>query len=295
MFGFITKGLEKIYATLSTKLRSLFTAKPDAQTLKAIETLLLEADTGMATTQLIMQRLNEAWSRGALTEGSQLHTALKDELLRLCSKQYNNQNVNVYLLVGINGSGKTTTAAKLAHYLHQQHKKVLLVAADTFRAAAVEQLQTWATRVQAPILVGAQGQDPAAVVFQGCQTYKDDNFDTLIIDTAGRLQTKVNLMKELEKIGKVIQRQLPDARVQTLLTIDAMLGQNSREQARLFHESTKLDGIILTKIDGTGKGGIIFSIQHELNIPVAYLSYGEQVEQFALFEPEKFVTTLLEL
>ena len=170
---------------------------------------------------------------------------------------------------------------------------MLLVAADNFRAAAPEQLKQWAERTHASIITGKEGQDPSSVVFAGCEQFKMQNFDTLIIDTAGRLQTKINLMKELEKIRKVIGRQLPNHSICTLLTIDSMLGQNSFEQATLFNESTQLDGIVLTKMDGTGKGGIVFAITQQLGIPVAYIAYGEQPEQLKVFNHQEYVQELL--
>jgi fused signal recognition particle receptor len=195
--------------------------------------------------------------------------------------------------VGINGSGKTTFAAKLANAYVTQGKKTLLVAADTFRAAAVEQLTTWATRTNTPIVTGNPGQDPASVIFQGCQQFNLHHYDALIIDTAGRLHTKTNLMHELAKIKRIIAQQLPNEPVETLLTIDAMLGQNSFEQAKLFKECTHVNGIVLTKMDGTGKGGIVFSIAHELNIPITFISYGEQLTQFASFNPHTYVQELI--
>ena len=165
---------------------------------------------------------------------------------------------NVYLLVGINGSGKTTFAGKLANSFTKNGKRCLLAAADTFRAAAPEQLTEWSKKSDASLFTGTQNQDPASVVFGACDQYKKENFDTLIIDTAGRLQTKDNLMKELEKIKRIVAKQLPDHQVTTLLTIDAMLGQNSFSQAKIFNEATDVNGLVLTKMDGTGKGGIIF-------------------------------------
>jgi fused signal recognition particle receptor len=199
----------------------------------------------------------------------------------------------VHLLVGINGSGKTTFAGKLAHFYKKQGKKVLLVAADTFRAAAPEQLTAWAQASDTPLVIGAPNQDPASVVFMGCEKFNKEQFDILIIDTAGRLQTKVNLMNELAKIKRIIQKQLPNETINTLLTIDAMLGQNSFEQAKLFKESTDVTSVVLTKMDGTGKGGIVFSIAQELAIPVAYISFGESNDQLASFNPEQYVEELL--
>ena len=199
----------------------------------------------------------------------------------------------VYVMVGINGSGKTTFAAKLANKFKQKGHKVLLVAADTFRAAATEQLEAWATKIGVDIVTGSAEQDPASVVFKGCEKCKQEGYDKIIIDTAGRLQTKVNLMKELEKIKKIIKRHFPDENINTLLTIDSMLGQNSLEQAKVFQESTDVNGIILTKMDGTAKGGIVFAISQELNIPIAYISFGEQLDQFKTFDAKEYVSELL--
>ena len=196
-------------------------------------------------------------------------------------------------MVGINGSGKTTFAGKLAHKYAQESKKVLLVAADTFRAAAPEQLQEWSDTVGVDMVRGTQNQDPASVVCSGCEKFKTDQYDILIIDTAGRLHTKTNLMNELTKINRVITKQLPDKTVNTLLTIDSMLGQNSFEQAKLFHESTDLSGLVLTKMDGTGKGGIVFAITDELAIPIWYITFGEQLNQLKLFDKNEYVDNLL--
>ncbi len=294
MLTFLTNNLKQLYSSLSSKLHSLFAAKPDEQTLKKIETLLLEADTGISTTTTIIEKLAQTITRQGLTEGHQIQTALQEQLVARLAGTYNPNGVQVYMLVGINGSGKTTTAGKLAHLFKKQGKKVLFVAADTFRAAAVEQLKQWADITQTPLIMGKPGQDPSSVIFQGCQAYKDGQYDILIIDTAGRLQTKANLMAELAKMSRIAEKQLPHATIHRLLTIDAMLGQNSLQQARLFHESTHLHGIILTKIDGTGKGGIIFSITHELGIPIAYLSCGEKIDDLVSFDPTAFVDTLFQ-
>jgi fused signal recognition particle receptor len=299
MFSFIKDTLSKIYTSVTTKVHSLFSRETiDQETLKELEQILIQADTGVKTTKKILATLEEKVRNGTIEKGSDLQSALEQELLALLAQQKPIQKNAIYLLVGINGSGKTTFAGKLAHHYRAAGKRVLLVAADTFRAAATEQLQQWALRTSADIVTGQGNQDPAAVVFQGCEAFKNGAYDILIIDTAGRLQTKVNLMKELEKIKRVITKQLPETpeqsrRVNTLLTIDAMLGQNSFEQARLFHESTQLDGIVLTKIDGTGKGGIIFAITQELGIPVAYLSFGEKIDALKPFEPTAFVQDLM--
>lgn len=295
MFSFIKDTLSKIYTSVTSKVHALFSRESiDQETLNELEQILIQADTGVKTTKKILAALQEKVRSGEIAKGSDLQAALEQELLALLTPK-NIEHTPIHLLVGINGSGKTTFAGKLAHLHRAQGKRVLLVAADTFRAAATEQLTEWASRTGADILTGQGNQDPAAVVFQGCEKFKKENYDILIIDTAGRLQTKVNLMRELEKIKRVIAKQLPESPTTTLLTIDAMLGQNSFEQARLFHESTQLDGIVLTKIDGTGKGGIVFAITQELGIPIAYLSFGEKADALKPFEPNSFVQDLMQV
>lgn len=295
MFNFIKNKLSKVYNQFTSKVHSLFSRSTiDEHTLKELEKLLIEADTGIQTTRKIIEQLKSSVANGSIAKGYDLHDALQQELLTLLGTKQTPIDTAVTLLVGINGSGKTTFAGKLANFHKQKGDNVLLVAADTFRAAAVEQLSTWATRTRADIVSGTANQDPASVVYQGCEKFKTGSYDRLIIDTAGRLQTKTNLMRELEKIKKIITRQLPDTATCTLLTVDAMLGQNSFEQAKLFNESTELNGIVLTKMDGTGKGGIVFAITQELGIPVAYISYGEQIDAFKSFDLDEYVEQLLE-
>lgn len=293
VFGFIKKTFEKIYNTVTSPIKALFARPIDEQVIKELEIILLSADTGIKTTRLILDKVKAAWQKGDISQGSDLKALLETELISILQTQPYQVKDPLFVLVGINGSGKTTAAAKLANYYKQQNKRILFIAADTFRAAAVQQLERWAQLIGADIVVGKEGQDPASVIFAGIQKYKQEQYDVLIIDTAGRLQTKINLMKELEKIKRVITAQLPDKTVTTLLTIDAMLGQNSFEQATLFHESTPIDGIILTKMDGTAKGGMVFAITYELKIPIAYISYGEKPEQFKLFDSNEYVQDLL--
>ncbi len=294
MFSFIKKAFTTIYEQVTGKLRSLFhRSTVDETTLKELEKILIEADTGIHTTRTLLDELRKEAAHGTLKTGEDLEKALQINLARLLAIHPYNPEADVYLLVGINGSGKTTFASKLAAHLQSQGKKVLLVAADTFRAAATEQLQTWAHRLSLDIITGKAEQDPASVVYAGCEEYKKGHYQALIIDTAGRLQSKVNLMKELEKLRKILSKQLPEAQVTTLLTIDSMLGQNSFDQAKLFKESTDVTGIVLTKMDGTGKGGIVFSITEQLKIPIAYISFGEKVDQLALFDREAYLKELL--
>lgn len=293
VFGFIKDAFSKIYTAVSSPIKALFARPMDEDTLRQLETILLSADSGIATTREILKRVRDAWQKGTLKDGADLKDLLSKELLQLLETQPFRGLGSIILLVGINGSGKTTAAAKLAAKLAGEGKRVLLVAADTFRAAATQQLETWGLRLGIPIIAGTPNQDPASVVFKGIQHFKENAYDVLIIDTAGRLHTKINLMKELEKIKRVIAAQASGQKITTVLTIDAMLGQNSFEQAKLFHEAASLDGVILTKMDGTGKGGIVFAITNELKIPIAYISFGEQPEMFKLFNAQEYVHDLL--
>ncbi|MFA6066716.1 MAG: signal recognition particle-docking protein FtsY [Candidatus Babeliaceae bacterium] len=262
----------------------------DQATLNQLEKTLLEADIGIETTRLIIKDLTTLPPQ---TSGEELARHMNAILEKILTQENYIPSDQIFLLVGINGSGKTTTAGKLAHYYRSLGKKVLLVAGDTFRAAATEQLNQWAQKTGADIVMGKENQDPASVIYVGCQEYLAKAYDILIIDTAGRLQTKVNLMKELEKIKRIIQQQLPDKKLSTLLVVDGILGQNSLIQAQLFHESTPLDGVVLTKMDGSAKGGIIFSITSLLHIPIAYISYGEKLEHLEPFNAHAFVESLL--
>jgi fused signal recognition particle receptor len=291
MFGFLKQQISKAYNTFSS-LRNLFSRpQVDDALLKELEIQLVVADAGIKVARAVVEKVKTSHPQSA----QEFKRIVSQELLHILtpSENYgiNEEPSRVYLLVGINGAGKTTVAGKLAHLLQG---KTLLVGADTFRAAAGEQLKIWADRTHSDSIVGTPGQDPASVVHQACERFKSENYDTLIIDTAGRLQTKAPLMKELEKIRRTISKLLPEEKVTTLLTVDAVLGQNSLDQAKLFNEATKLDGIVLTKMDGTSRGGMIFAISHEIKIPVAYISYGEAQDAFAPFEPQKFIDELLE-
>ena len=295
MFGFIKDKLQKIYSSITTNLLTIFAQKKiSPESLAEIERILITADTGVATTKSIIASLQKQYAAGTITQGNELQSAVEKELLNILNcAQSAPQNSSIFLLIGINGSGKTTFAGKLAYSFTSKGRKCILAAADTFRAAAPEQLQAWATASNAEIFMGTVHQDPASIAFGATEKFKQNNADILIIDTAGRLQTKDNLMREIEKIKKVIQKQLPDKTIHTLLTVDAMLGQNSFQQAQVFHEAVKIDGIVLTKIDGTGKGGIIFSITQNLQIPVEYISYGEKMGDMKLFNAQEYVTNLV--
>ncbi|MBN2266965.1 MAG: signal recognition particle-docking protein FtsY [Candidatus Babeliaceae bacterium] len=294
MLGFFKKTFGRFYEAITSRLASLFSRSVvDKDLLSELERILIEADVGVGLTRTIMARLEEDVRAGKIVQGADLKGALAQLLQAMAAQKVYREDARVILLVGINGSGKTTVAGKLAHRFVGQGDPVIIAAADTFRAAAPEQLAVWADRAGATLVAGKEGQDPASVVFAATEHFKQIPGARLIVDTAGRLQTKVNLMRELEKIGRIIKKQLPDIRTVALLTVDAMLGQNSFDQARLFHESTHLDGIILTKCDGTGKGGIVFSIADTLKVPIAYLSYGERMDQLTPFDPKDFVEHLL--
>lgn len=295
MFSFIKNKLQRIFSTVTSKLGLFFSrAVIDTAALKELEILLISSDVGVATTRSIIVALKKQIGSGVI-DGAQLKLLMHRILLDILTahEMVDYTQHNIFLFVGINGSGKTTSIGKLAQKYTQQGKKVLLVAADTFRAAAPEQLNEWARKSGADILCGKEGQDPASLVYQGCEKFKNEDYDILIIDTAGRLQTKINLMHELAKIKRSVEKQLSQERVTTLLTIDAMLGQNSFEQAKLFKESTDVTGIILTKMDGTGKGGIVFAIAQELAIPVVFITFGEQSDQIKNFDAQEYVTDLL--
>lgn len=293
MFGFIKKSLQNVYNQFTAKISSFFNRDTiDESALQDLERILIISDVGTKTTQHIMQRLRLQ----NIQNGSALHQAMHELLYDVIKKvpvPAVVQTPAVFLMVGINGSGKTTTIGKLASWWTSQGKKVLVVAADTFRAAAVAQLEQWSQHNGVTFFTGS-AKEPAAVVYEGCEQFIQGQYDVLLIDTAGRLQTKTSLMQELSKIKRIIAKKITSVPIYTMLTLDGMLGQNSFEQARLFKEATDVSGVVLTKMDGTGKGGIIFSVLSELGIPVLYITYGEQVNDIALFDGKKYVQELLE-
>ncbi|HBS48014.1 TPA: signal recognition particle-docking protein FtsY [Candidatus Dependentiae bacterium] len=294
MFNFIKEKFKKIYSSFTEKAISLFSRDTiDESFLKELEILLISSDVGVATTNKIMEQLKQDLKKQKIKTVAEIKVELENQLLLHLKEHSNSQETpKVLLLVGINGSGKTTFASKFAHQLKEEGKKVLLVAGDTFRAAATEQLTQWAKKINVDVFAGKENQDPASLIFDACGKFVEEKYDHIIIDTAGRLQTKVNLMKELEKIKKIINKKLPNEQINSWLVIDAMLGQNSFQQAKIFHESTNIDGIILTKLDGTGKGGIIFSITKEFKLPILYISFGEKLEDVKSFNPEEYVKNL---
>ncbi|MGP8050986.1 MAG: signal recognition particle-docking protein FtsY [Desulfobaccales bacterium] len=268
----------------------------DAQLLEDLEELLISADLGVETTLFLIRSLKEKLRRRELLEAARLQAALKAEMVALLATAPPPEieaRPRVVLLVGVNGVGKTTTIAKLAHRDLSQGLTPLLVAADTFRAAAVEQLETWGQRLGTSVVKQKTGADPAAVVFDGLAAAQARGVDTVYIDTAGRLHTKVNLMEELKKMQRTAAKKLPGAPHEVFLVLDATTGQNALSQARLFHEAVGLTGLVLTKMDGTAKGGVALGVVHETGIPLRYLGVGEAMEDLRPFEAQAFVEAIL--
>ncbi len=268
----------------------------DAQLLEDLEELLISADLGVETTLFLIRSLKEKLRRRELLEAARLQAALKTEMVALLATVPPPEieaRPRVVLLVGVNGVGKTTTIAKLAHRDLSQGLTPLLVAADTFRAAAVEQLETWGQRLGTSVVKQKTGADPAAVVFDGLAAAQARGVDTVYIDTAGRLHTKVNLMEELKKMQRTAAKKLPGAPHEVFLVLDATTGQNALSQARLFHEAVGLTGLVLTKMDGTAKGGVALGVVHETGIPLRYLGVGEAMEDLRPFEAQAFVEAIL--
>ncbi len=262
-----------------------------------LEEILIMADIGVNTVMDFIDRLRERVVKEKISDPELLKEVIVDELFIiyvgdevLSSKiEYQENGPTVILFVGVNGVGKTTTIAKIAWRMKQEGKKVLMVAADTFRAGAVEQLHEWSGKVGVSFYGKEGGVDPSSVVYDGCQKAKEEDYDVVLIDTAGRLQNKVNLMKELEKMNKVIQGIIPGGPHETLLVIDATTGQNGISQAKAFREITNITGIVLTKLDGTAKGGIVLAIKEQLNLPVKFIGLGERKEDLQVFDIEKYI------
>ena len=298
-FDKLKRGLSKTRERVFNQLQQviLFSRRIDDELLQKIEELLISADVGVATSLEIISRVKQEVKRKNYQDSQELLAILKDQILQMfaAGKSLNEGSIEhplVILVAGVNGTGKTTSIAKLAWRYRQQGKSVMLVAADTFRAAAIEQLQIWAERAGAELLKHQEGSDPAAVVFDALQAARSRNKDVVIIDTAGRLHTKVNLMEELKKIRRVIQKVIPTAPHRTLLVLDATTGQNALVQARQFIETIAVDGIILAKLDGTAKGGVVIGISHELKLPVEYVGLGEQIDDLEPFDPKIYLEGL---
>ena len=295
----LREGLRRSQEYLAGGLGAVLeTDRPiDDTLLEELEELLIAADLGAALAADFTNRAREEVMFGTVTRAGQLRPLFRRFLVDMLSPAAQPLNLDhrpaVVLLLGVNGSGKTTTAAKLASSLKGSGKRVLLAAADTFRAAAIEQLERWGERIDVEVIRQAAGSDPGAVVFDAVKAATARALDVLIVDTAGRLHTKTNLMDELAKLRRVIERQLPGAPHETLMVLDAPTGQNGFAQARMFHEAIALTGVCLTKLDGTAKGGIVVRIVHELKVPVKLIGLGERVEDLQTFDPQAFVDALV--
>lgn len=294
--GFFDKLKEGLSKTRNAIFDGLFgVERIDDDFYDEIEEAMIVADIGVRTTQKLMEMLKTGVTENKLKtkdEAKEYLIKCFADIMRPDSEFIGDEPA-VVLIIGVNGVGKTTSIGKLAHIYKQKDRKVILAAADTFRAAAAEQLTVWADRNDVPIVKHNEGADPAAVVFDAIAKYKAKNMDMLICDTAGRLHNKVNLMKELNKIRRVIERELPDTKCEVLLVIDATTGQNAIVQAKAFGEATGLTGIIITKLDGTARGGVALAVKEELGIPVRFIGVGESIEDMQEFVPEEFAKALI--
>jgi fused signal recognition particle receptor len=291
--GALRKTAEALGGGLARLLRG---RKLDDALLEEIEETLVRSDVGVGTTSALLDALRAAWKRKEVTEGEQVVPFLKERLVERLQGdnaiRFSPEKPTVILIVGVNGAGKTTSIAKLAGWLRGQGKSVILAAGDTFRAAAVEQLTIWSRRLGVEIVKQAQGADPAAVAFDAAEAAAARRADVLIVDTAGRLHTQEHLMRELEKIRRVLGKRIPGAPHETLLVLDATTGQNAVQQARRFHDAAPVTGIFLAKLDGTARGGAVLSIRDEMGTPVKFAGVGEKIEDIEPFDPKAFVEAM---
>lgn len=291
-------GLSKTRNSFSEKVNDLISRyrKVDEEFFEELEEILISADVGVTTVMELIDVLKTEVKKRNIQDPKDVQAVISEKLVELFADDDKVEALNiqpdsltVILFVGVNGVGKTTTIGKLAYKLKNEGKSVLLAAGDTFRAGAIEQLEVWGERVGVEVIKQSEGSDPAAVMFDAVQAAKSRKVDVLICDTAGRLQNKVNLMKELEKVKRVIEREIPGAPHEVLLVLDATTGQNAMSQAKQFSEATNVTGIVLTKLDGTAKGGIVLAIRHELKTPVKFVGLGEKMEDLQEFDSEQFV------
>ena len=301
--GFFDKlkaGLKKTSEAITNQVNNVFSTfvKVDEELFESLEEALIMADLGVETSTYIIEELRDRVKSKHINDGNEVKNELQNVIADILNEQDTKMHLDtkpsVILVIGVNGVGKTTSIGKLATHYKNQGKKVLLAAADTFRAAAIDQLDVWAQRSGCDIIKHQENSDPAAVVFDACAAAKARGTDVLICDTAGRLHNKKNLMAELEKISRVIGRELPEASRETLLVLDATTGQNAVSQAQLFGEAADITGIILTKLDGTAKGGIIIAISREQNMPVKFVGVGEGIDDLQEFDPKDFARAVFE-
>jgi fused signal recognition particle receptor len=297
----LKSGVQKTRAGLVNALEDAIQGKKviDADLLDELEGTLLAADIGVRTTEEILERIRQRVERHQLADAAELRGLIREQLLEILAASERapvrvTEPPAVVLLVGVNGSGKTTTVGKLGQRFKNEQRSVLLCAADTFRAAAIDQLEVWGQRTGIQVVRQGPGSDPSAVLFDAVQAAKARKIDYVLVDTAGRLQTKDNLMAELQKMSRTARKVIPGAPHEVLLVLDATTGQNGLEQARKFTETAGVTGIVLTKLDGTAKGGIVVAIARELNLPIRYVGVGEKVEDLLPFDAEKFIQSLFE-
>ncbi|WP_019553069.1 signal recognition particle-docking protein FtsY [Propionispira raffinosivorans] len=298
-FDKLKKGLEKTRKSFTEKIEQIVVgyAKIDDDLLDELEEALISADVGVKTSTLLMEEVHRGIKKKEINTPEDLRPFLEEKIsaLLMAGSDASTLAVNpptVILVIGVNGVGKTTTIGKLGNYYKEQGKTVMLAAADTFRAAAIDQLEIWGSRIGATVIKHDEGSDPASVAFDAVKAAKARNIDVLIIDTAGRLHTKSNLMEELKKINRVIQREIPEAPHETLLVLDATTGQNAINQADVFSQSAPISGVVLTKLDGTAKGGVVVGIKAELKMPVKWIGIGEAVDDLRPFNSEDFAKAL---
>ncbi len=298
-FDKLKQGLGKTKSSIDEKINNVFSVfrKVDEELLEELEEVLVMSDIGMETSVKIIDELRNRIKREKIEDEEAVKTALKDimkNILNVATPELNLETKpSVILVVGVNGVGKTTSIGKIANNLVKSGKKVIVAAADTFRAAAVEQLEVWAGRSGSMIVKKEEGADPASVVFDAIQKTKETNSDILIVDTAGRLHNKKYLMDELFKIKKVIEKEMPEASKEVLLVLDAETGQNAISQVKAFKETTDITGIVLTKLDGTAKGGVVLGIVSENQIPVKFIGVGEQIDDMQVFNAEEFLNAII--
>ncbi|MTI69972.1 MAG: signal recognition particle-docking protein FtsY [Firmicutes bacterium] len=300
LLGKLKKGLEKTRKGITEKVDDILKSytKIDEELFEDIEEVLITADVGVNTTMRIIDDVKDKVKEQKITEAKEIKSLLKEELVEILTEVEGSQELNIepspsiMLVVGVNGVGKTTTIGKLASRLKKEGKKVLIAAGDTFRAAAIEQLNEWSNRAGVDLISHNEGADPAAVIFDGIQAAKARKADVLICDTAGRLHNKKNLMNELNKIFRIVGREYPEAKKEVMLVVDATTGQNAVIQAKLFKEACDITGIALTKLDGTAKGGVVLAVQSELKVPVKLVGVGEGINDLQDFEPNDFVDAL---
>jgi fused signal recognition particle receptor len=296
----LKEGIQKTRAGLVDRLDELSGRREiDAGVVEELEYALITADIGVKTTQEIIEQVRLRVDRKMINDASELKSLIREHLLEVLQENdrpmpHVDEPPAVVMVVGVNGAGKTTTIGKLAKRFHSEGRSVLLCAADTFRAAAIEQLEVWGTRTSTEVIRQQQGADPSSVLFDALQAAKARKVHYVVVDTAGRLHTKDNLMAELEKMRRTSRKVIPDAPHEVLLVIDATTGQNGLEQARRFTETSGVTGIVLTKLDGTAKGGVVVAISRELRLPIRYIGVGEKVDDLLPFDPEIFVQSLFQ-